>query len=591
MLLNIIQIIKIYLFIKQSKICSCLPSGFIDINEMCQPCLSGCDKCSSQTVCISCIPGQYLTINDTCTSLCPSSFIQDPSNTKCICPISSNLINDICIPCDSNCLMCSNVNNKQCTSCQVGFTLTDSTCLQQYQQYNSTVFTNEKIKQLTQQTQTTSEISSVSSIGLSAAQNVLSSSSFGISQSGLTSQKLSYLILVRTNFPAHIFQQINALKGQLPTQSFKQLNLFMIFIDQKNIQYYDGKFESVGLAFQTLFTCGQALIIFLICLISFILFYILIVKIQNQNVKAKAIKIYELIFCSFIIQYFQLAITIFIIGVNVQIKQYISHINQENLLIEISLIIIMFGISVGTFYAFYMYLNKPSSQNEQFCIIVKKKLQSETKDELKSTRNFILIVLLFESLIIPTYFIQLSQYWLVVCIISIIVSLSQLIITAYQMPFYSNLTNAYFIFQYFSWAFLYILYLMLNIYCTQPDLNIYASQIDIISYIFILTVQTILVEQPIYMILALLVQLYTAIKEKLQKKKQQKQLEDLNKSLNILLAKGGGISHIENKIKSYYDIEIQNSILFDKIIKIDYQQRKKKCNIPQIYQQGYYKFK
>ncbi|KAL4460055.1 hypothetical protein ABPG73_001733 [Tetrahymena malaccensis] len=545
----------------QNAICPCISSGFIDINDVCESCPSKCDKCSSQTVCISCISQYYLTINATCNSSCPSSFIQDSSNTKCVCPISSNLINGVCVPCDSNCLTCTVANNKQCTSCFDGFILKDSTCLQQFQQYNSTVFTDQKIQEIQQQTQTASQISSVSSIGLSAAQNVMSSSSFGVSQSGLTSQKLSYLILVKTNFPAHIFKQINALKGQLPSQSFKQLNLFLLFINQSDIQYYDAKFESVGLAYYTLATCGQALVIFLICLFSFGLFYILSVRIQNQN-------------------YFQLTITIFMIGINVQVKQYMNHFNAGSLLIEIPLLIMMFGIYIGTFYTFYIYLNKISLQQQQFSNIVKQKLQNETKEEFKPTRNFILIVLLFESFIIPTYFIQLSQYWLVVCIISIAVSLSQLIVVAYYLPFHSKLTNAYFIVQYFSWVFLYVQYLLLNIYCTQPDLDKYTSQIDTVSQIFIITVQIILVEQPVYMILALLVQLITTIQQKFQQKKKQKQTEELNQDMSLLLAKGGGISSIQKKIMNNYDIEMKHSETFQQILKINYMSRRKKANNP-----------
>ncbi|KAL4508567.1 hypothetical protein ABPG72_003871 [Tetrahymena utriculariae] len=568
----------------QNDICNCIPSGFVDLNDVCQPCPSQCDKCSSQTVCLTCISGYYLTINATCSSPCPSSFIQDSSKTKCVCPISSNLINDICIPCDSNCLTCTPANNKQCNSCFDGYILKDSTCLQQFQSYNSTVFTNQKIEQIQQQTQTASQISSVGSIGLSAAQNLMSSSSFGVSQSGLTSQKLSYLILVKTNFPAHIFLQINSLKGQLPSQSFKQLNLFLLFIDKSDIQYYDAKFESVGLAYYTLVTCGQALVIFLICLFSFILFYILNVRIENQKVKSKSIKIYEIIFCSFIVQFFQLTMTIFIIGINVQVKQYVNHFNLSKLLIEIPLLIMMFGISVGTFYAFYIYLNKVSLQTQQFSNIVKQKLQNETKEELKLTRNFILIVLLFESFIIPTYFIQLSQHWLAVCIISIAVSFSQLMIVACYMPFYSKLTNAYFIFQYFSWVFLYVLYLLLNIYCTKPDLDNYASQIDTISYIFIITVQVILVEQPVYMILALLVQLITIIRQKLLQRKEQKEIENLNSNISLLLKNGGGLSEIQKKMITYYDIEMKHSEIFEKVLKINYWERKntrKQTNIQQ----------
>ncbi|EAS05887.3 hypothetical protein TTHERM_01144950 (macronuclear) [Tetrahymena thermophila SB210] len=227
----------------QNQVCPCISSGYIDLNDVCQPCSSQCEKCSSQTVCVTCIIGYYLTINASCSSSCPTSFIQNPFNRKCVCLTSSNLINGICIPCDSNCQTCSVVNNKQCTSCFDGFILKDSTCLQQYQTYNSTVFTKQKIQLIKQITQTEQQISSYGSIGLSAALNVMSSSSFGVSQSGLTFQRLSYLILVKTNFPAHIFQLINSLKE---TEHLNQsMNLLLAHggglsvIKQKLMNYYD----------------------------------------------------------------------------------------------------------------------------------------------------------------------------------------------------------------------------------------------------------------------------------------------------------------------------------------------------------------
>ncbi|EAS05890.2 zinc finger lsd1 subclass family protein (macronuclear) [Tetrahymena thermophila SB210] len=68
--------------------CPCIQSGFIDVNDKCLNCPKYCDKCSSQTICTTCISGYYLTSNQTCSSRCPSSYILDPTNTKCICPIN-----------------------------------------------------------------------------------------------------------------------------------------------------------------------------------------------------------------------------------------------------------------------------------------------------------------------------------------------------------------------------------------------------------------------------------------------------------------------------------------------------------------------
>ncbi|KAL4480767.1 hypothetical protein ABPG72_014542 [Tetrahymena utriculariae] len=198
-------------------------------NGICQKCQKGCDDCSKDQ-CNFCTQGYYKDTKQ--CKKCSANCTECSNGITCDqCDEDYGYFLDSesdCIPSDSNCLTYNKENTKQCSSYFDGFILKDSTCLQLYYSYNSTVFTKEKIEQIQQKIQKTSEISFIGSIGLNTPQNVISSSSFGVLLSGLTSQKLIYLILAKTCFPAHIFLQIQALKGLLPSQSFKQLNFFFV---------------------------------------------------------------------------------------------------------------------------------------------------------------------------------------------------------------------------------------------------------------------------------------------------------------------------------------------------------------------------
>ncbi|KAL4507712.1 hypothetical protein ABPG73_012400, partial [Tetrahymena malaccensis] len=81
-------------------------------------CIQNCSQCIDQSTCQTCKTGYYLQFDQTCKNLCPSSA-QNDGNSKCICDPNANLIggqcqcnqiNNQCLPCSKNCLVCTDEN-------------------------------------------------------------------------------------------------------------------------------------------------------------------------------------------------------------------------------------------------------------------------------------------------------------------------------------------------------------------------------------------------------------------------------------------------------------------------------------------------
>ncbi|KAL4437675.1 hypothetical protein ABPG74_012350 [Tetrahymena malaccensis] len=489
-------------------------------------------------------------------------FQKKPINTYCIKDTSNATPFNkyLCNQCHQLCQECTGSSNHECVNCIEGLILKNTTCEQLFLMYNSTVYTKDKIEQVSQQAQTTSEATVGSTYVLSAAQNIFSSSSFAIITTGLSCQKLSYLILVNVNLPNQIYSPLEKLKSQLPSQQFKFLNFFKLILDVNQITYPDIRFESVDLSYHILYNCGQAVILFLICLVLFTLFYLLSEKAKIKQIVTYSQKGYEYIFSSFIIQYFQLSLTIFVIGINTQIKQFINDSSLEQLAIKIPLLIALLVLSIALYQQQYQYLNriKPKYEIINFFEITRQKILNETIFESKPRRNFILIYLLFESIIIPTYFIQFSSNWRLVSIISIIIQILQLCLIIYLMPFLSKLTNWFFISNSLLWLGLYVQYYLLNFYSSQPDVDNHASTLDSISFSFLIFIQLALLINPIHIILSLLVKLYDSIIKWLKERKFQKQMGD-NSVLYKNFVKQGQVQQNKSIINQNQSIDFELS--------------------------------
>ncbi|EAR89899.2 hypothetical protein TTHERM_00559900 (macronuclear) [Tetrahymena thermophila SB210] len=149
----------------QNQQCPC-NSGYVDINNVCMQCTPNCKECASQSVCTVCAQNYYLSAQQVCVTSCPATFIIDSTSTKCVCDLNKILQNGICSDqCNSNnCQTCDKNNNKICTVCNPGFDLYGQTCQQVYLNYDSQIFSSNKIEQIHQQTQVMSEGALYSSI-------------------------------------------------------------------------------------------------------------------------------------------------------------------------------------------------------------------------------------------------------------------------------------------------------------------------------------------------------------------------------------------------------------------------------------------
>lgn len=93
-------------------------AGLVPINKVCVACTPNCRTCSNiQTNCTSCISGLPTPVflsNYQCVTICPNYTY-------------ANLSTSECTSCFSPCEMCTSIS--QCTSCQLGFYLSNSSCL------------------------------------------------------------------------------------------------------------------------------------------------------------------------------------------------------------------------------------------------------------------------------------------------------------------------------------------------------------------------------------------------------------------------------------------------------------------------------
>ncbi|KAL4432685.1 hypothetical protein ABPG74_004978 [Tetrahymena malaccensis] len=505
-----------YLFLDHSCNQCDTQSGFVIQQDKCLPCHNSCQTCSGQREdqCIKCNKNLnfYLYQDNTC-KLCTTDqgyFVNE----------------DNCSACNQSCKTCIGFNFNECRSCYEGYDLINHTCRQIYLVYESTIFTESKIEQIQQQSQFSSSTLIISSQVISLLQNIGSNSSFGILTSGLTIQKLSYLYLFNVNLPKPVYSAFLILSGKLPSQQLLFLNLFSK--GQLQINYQNIKYLKVELAYHILINCGQAIILFIICSFIFGLFYILIEKVKQEKVRQISIKAYQSVFSSLVVQYFQLILSILIIGINQQVKELIYYSTIEQLPMKQILTLIFTILVIIIFKQQYKYLNQQNSNLSllNFQDLTKEKIRNDTIYDSKIRLNFILIYQFFESFLLPTTYLQLSENWLAANIVSIIIQLSLLIMIIYLRPFFCKITNWYFIINHLFWLLLQIQFMVLNRYCEKINFMDYIQNIELISITFLINMQIVQFIQPLYMIITLSIQIYDLIKKQMLKKPLQQQ-EDL----------------------------------------------------------------
>ncbi|EAR96774.2 transmembrane protein, putative (macronuclear) [Tetrahymena thermophila SB210] len=519
--------------------------------------IPGCQQYSDNQLssCLQCNP-QYFMQNGICVTNCQQGYFQDGVNCfPCYqnCQSCNGLLFTDCLTCkkdlyqfqDNSCGICNNATNAYLISgnkceCQNGFTYFNSTCIQkqdpaqqQQQSYQSEIFTQSKVQQFTQQSQVSSQVTFATTTILSSIQNFFSSTNFGVVINGLTCLKLSYLTLVDTNLPHQVYNPLSVIINQCPTQSFKNLNAFLLIGEEDLNIYFNAKYQNIGLSYIILHTSGSAFFLLLICCCFIALFYYLLEINKNEKILEISQLVYQKLFCGFIIQYIQLVMAIFVLGINLQIKQFFFDLDKRTIGIYLTLIIFVFlPLTVLIFLKMYQLLNKFENPQKEvnFLQITKEKIQNETISESRIRKNFILIYLSFESIIIPTIFIQFSQSWIALGVLSIIFQLSYVIIVIYLRPFYSKLTNSYFIIDSLLWLFQYIQYFILSSYSSKSNMNNYVKIIDSVSYSFLINLQFILLYLTVHMIIELLVKLYEYFKQKLMQKdtKEQSNKIDIN---------------------------------------------------------------
>ncbi|EWS75879.1 transmembrane protein, putative (macronuclear) [Tetrahymena thermophila SB210] len=527
----------------------CNQIGQTFVEQKCISCDKTCLTCNgpSSSDCLSCPQQKYLQKSidynqsgqpisvqkcETCYQTCQSC--NGPSSKDCLtCPSQKFLF------LDNSCIECNKKGQKIISNkcnCIENYTFVDGECVQSHQNnldYKSNVFSQQTIQQVRQKTQTASSVSLASTIVLSFIQNLFSSSSFGIFINGFACFKLSYLTLVNNTLPQQINSALEVFTDQCPNQTFKNINFLYSFITASSQdQYQNNSYYKFGISFNILETSGQGLSLFLICSFLFILFYLMLEKIQNRKVKSILLILYNKIFSCFIIQHLYLVIPIFVIGINQQMKQFIfkyevNSIGLNSVGLQIVFLIIIILIIILLQHQQYLYLNRTTPVQKQlnFQEINRVKLQNDVTFESKIRRNFMIIYQTLESFLIPICFLQVGQNWMICNIITIIIQLSSLIIIIYLKPFYSKLTNGYFILDSALWLGLYIQFFILNIYSSKPDFISYAEYLDQVSVSFLVTIQLILFGLTIYMLTSIFLQIYYLIKKR--KNSLQKQEESL----------------------------------------------------------------
>ncbi|KAL4506091.1 hypothetical protein ABPG72_013852, partial [Tetrahymena utriculariae] len=211
--------------------------------NQCNKCTNNCDWCSDSTSCNKCSTGFYK--------------FQDGSCNICDTSKGFYINNQTCLACDPKCKTCNGSDKSQCTSCYIGYILINSECQQEFiikkSQQPSQI--QEYLVQNQQQVnifQGSSQSVQVSSLALS----LLTKQSSSIVLYGIVCLKLSYLILVKTNFPIEVFIPLKNLKDQLPSQQMKSLNIFQK-LNENQIEYYDSQFYSANLPYDLIFNSGQ----------------------------------------------------------------------------------------------------------------------------------------------------------------------------------------------------------------------------------------------------------------------------------------------------------------------------------------------
>ncbi|KAL4482878.1 hypothetical protein ABPG74_018904 [Tetrahymena malaccensis] len=564
----------INLFASVQQLYNMIPgcSEYIDsTNQLCRTCNQYYQLQNGRCV-AGCEDGYYSKDSNcfSCYQTCQTCI--GPSSTECLsCPLFSFLLKD------NSCSACNKVGYiQQGSSCQCleNYSLHQSECVQSYLDYNPNPFTQQDIQKLNNQIEITLQLSFASSTVLSSIQNIFSSSSFGIIVNGLTCLKLSYLTLVNSVLPQQIFSPLKSVISQCPPQQLNFLNIFDTILNQNETQYQNIQYKNYGLSFFIIKTSGSAIILFLICFFLFILFFVLLEKIQNKKIQQASVKAYNKLFSSFIIQYFQIAQVILVIGINQQIKEFFYKFDSNNIGLEITYLLILIPLTILIMQQQYYYLNKERTVEklENFDEITREKILNETIFISKIRRNYMIIYQIFESFLIPICFIQFSQSYLATTTIAIVIQLSQLIIIIYIRPFVSKLANGFFIIDSALWLIAYIQFLILNIYSSKPNTNEYADQINNISYSFLANIQIILLELTFYLLFASIIQIYDFFKSKsnknqlnntqnnqisqieiLQKNSDLFDLSEVNKDLTSIEIDAKNQSQLQNKLQQIFE--------------------------------------
>ncbi|EAR93516.2 transmembrane protein, putative (macronuclear) [Tetrahymena thermophila SB210] len=515
----------------------------------CQKCTNlACYTCQSDlNTCIDCLEDSYFYENK----------CQDKKPKHVFCNKQEKL--KVCQPCHELCSECSGSSELECDSCYPDAVLSKGKCIKSALEFNSSI-SQEQVIQIGNQAESTSQATSSSSTALSLSSNLVSRSSFGLVVSGLTSQKLTYMVLVDTDLPPVVFSVLTATKDQLPQNQMKFLNVFTRLInlsDDEVNQFVSIRFESVKLSYNILNNCGQGISIFVICYILFVLSYLLIEKSSIKKLSNFSSTLYSKLTCGMIVQYFQICLSIFVVGINSQILEFVNEKQYEMSGVKITLIILLIAIVIYIMYLLYKYLNTGQIQKgvQNFYEITREKILNETIFESKIRRNFILIYLIIDSIILPTIFLQFYFYPILVSSLAIFFQLLFLVIVCALMPFHSKITNGYFILTSALWVALYITYLLLNIYSSKSDIDNFASVLDNLTWVFYIIIQIILLSNPAYMVLMLLNKLVEFVNQKLSERKK-KLLQNEQQLFN---------SFNENFNSVQYRPQISQAVLIDDV--------------------------
>ncbi|EAR85559.2 transmembrane protein, putative (macronuclear) [Tetrahymena thermophila SB210] len=248
--------------------CQC-KSEFQMVGNACTQCsIPNCDQCKDSIACMKCKQGYYLFEDFSCNTCnisngyyingqnCLSCFhscqtCEGPNQYQClscklpdfymfqdkqckVCDVNNGyfISNQNCISCFEHCKTCLDANQNQCTSCYEGYDNINNFCQQTFLNYNSQVFTEQKIQQIQQLSSSTSSVLVVSTSVMSLIENIGSNSSYRILISSLTIQKLAYLYLLNVNLPKQIYSVLEILSGKLYYQTIYKYFFYLFSIQQ-----------------------------------------------------------------------------------------------------------------------------------------------------------------------------------------------------------------------------------------------------------------------------------------------------------------------------------------------------------------------